>query len=230
MQHQQPIPLHPPASPIAIKSSGSNPRSSSAALAGSPPITISSSSLQPTLSTSAPSHYTTPIHHWPAHSSRAESDQPQGAHQHPAVPDFVGQAATQPGDGDAAGGVKTGKSEDPSPSAMRDGSGRLRGRSSSRHSLHWSDSHESLVWSSHEDLAQLAPDRASADGVEQPPGEGFTSETKQCCNPMYLAQPLHYLVHSAVSVPASVSVCRQVVFRSECVEAQDTSQLWACKD
>ena len=159
-------------------------------------------------------------HNWPAHNSRAESDQPQRAHQHPGVPDFVGQAATQPGDGDAAGGVKTGKSEDPSSSAMRDGSRRLRGRSSSRHSLHWSDSHESLVWSSQEDLAQLAPDRASADGVEQPPGEGFTSETKQCCNPMYLALPLLYLV--CTDTHTERSVC------SAALQALQGNQISSC--
>ena len=64
-----------------------------------------------------------------------------------------------------------------------------KGNSDSRgtagHSIHWNDSRDSL-WSSQENLAQLVPDRASKDGVEQSPeAVSFTGQhfcILQCCH------------------------------------------------
>jgi len=77
---------------------------------------------------------------------------------------------------EAGRGTRTASSQAPRLSALHGSRSRSRGnlRSDSRHNIRWNDSSESLVWSSQEDLAQLLPDRASADGVERPPQEGFS--------------------------------------------------------
>jgi len=130
--------------------------------------------LQPNLSSSAPTESQSHMHQWAAKRSKAGQDPPsEQDHQTTAS---HGDQADQNGDAEADRGTRTASSQAPRPSALHGSRSRSRGnlRSDSRHSIRWNDSSESLAWSAQEDLAQLLPDRASADGVERPPQEGFS--------------------------------------------------------
>ena len=130
--------------------------------------------LQPNLSSSAPTDSQSDMHRWAAKRSRAGQDPPREQDHQTRAPH--GDQADQNGDAEAGRGTRTASSQARRLSALHGSRSRSRGnlRSDSRHNIRWNDSSESLVWSSQEDLAQLLPDRASADGVERPPQEGFS--------------------------------------------------------
>ncbi len=144
---------------------------------------IPSSHQQPNLSNSAPSHSDSPLHQWGASSKRPRTD--HELYQQPG-PSHANQADLN-GHGEAGRGAHAGhSSQAPRQSALHSSRSKSRGdfRSDGRRSIRWNNSHESLAWSSQEDLAQLQPDRASADGVERPPEEGFTGQPilEVCCH------------------------------------------------
>lgn len=147
--------------------------------ADTPPMAIPMAHLQPNLSSSAPTDSQSHMHQWAAKRSKAGQDPPREQdHQTKAL--HGNQAdrhqADQNGDAEAGRGTQAASSQAPRLSALHGSRSRSRGnlRSDSRHNIRWNDSSESLAWSSQEDLAQLLPDRASADGVERPPQEGFS--------------------------------------------------------
>ncbi len=142
--------------------------------ADTPPMAIPMAHLQPNLSSSAPTDSQSHMHRWAAKRSRAGQDPPREQDHQTRAPH--GDQADQNGDAEAGRGTRTASSQAPRLSALHGSRSRSRGnlRSDSRHNIRWNDSSESLAWSSQEDLAQLLPDRASADGVERPPQEGFS--------------------------------------------------------
>ena len=139
----------------------------------SQPMSISSPSRQPAsfhspVSSSAPADSRQHVHRWAGlsrqgshHASVHQLPQASPAGQHE-------QASSS-----AAAGGKGSQPAAPRPSALHATSsssskGKSDGRGDGGHSIPWNDSRDSL-WSSQEDLAQLVPDRASKDGVEQSP-------------------------------------------------------------
>ena len=130
--------------------------------------------LQPNLSSSAPTGSQSHMHQWAAKRSKAGQNPLREQDNQTRAPH--GDQADQNGDAEAGRGTCTASSQAPRLSALHGSRSRSRGnlRSDSRHNIRWNDSSESLAWSTQEDLAQLLPDRASADGVERPPQEGFS--------------------------------------------------------
>ena len=137
----------------------------------SQPMSIPSPSQQPAIlqspvSSSAPADSRQHVHHW-AGLSRQGNDN-ASAHQLPQA-----SPAGQHEQAASSTVATAGKGSQPAPrhSALHASSsskGRSDGRADGGHSIRWNDSQDSL-WSSQEDLAQLVPDRASKDGVEQSP-------------------------------------------------------------
>lgn len=173
-QHQPHLLQHPmqpqgshgaqtPSSPSTQLTSGSPiPQPSSTPMSipsGSPP---QPSSEQAPESSSAPPDLRGHIHHWAKQSSHSREDSPVALHQLPqASPSLHFEQGSASNEGHHA--VRC--------SAMhgsRSSRGKADGGSGHGHGIRWSGSKESLL-SSHEDLAQLVPDRASKGGVEQAP-------------------------------------------------------------
>ena len=169
--HQEPNLPVPPESPFAM---GTHQPPNTSSHAGSPAWSIPPAHHQPTLSSSAPTDSHSYMHQWAAKRSRPSQDHPQEPHQQPRAspPD----EAEQNGDGEAGQGAHPPQAQAPPLSALHGGRSRSRANlaSESRQHIRWNDSRESLAWSSQEDLTQLLPDRASTDGVERPPQEGFS--------------------------------------------------------
>lgn len=144
---------------------------------GTPPMAIPMAHLQPNLSSSAPTESQSHMHQWAAKRGKAGQDPPrEQVHQTRAS---HGDQADQNGDAETGRGTRAAPSLAPRLSALHGSRSRSRGnlRSDSRQNIRWNDSSESLAWSSQEDLAQLVPDRASADGVERPPQQGFSVDS-----------------------------------------------------
>ncbi|DBB06489.1 TPA: hypothetical protein ACH3X1_012041 [Trebouxia sp. C0004] len=174
---QQPLLHQHPAPPKSPFATSEHQPPATPGHAGTLPMGIPTAHLQPNLSSSAPTDSQSHLHQWAAKRSTAGQDPPcdQG-HQTRAS---HGDQADQNGDAEAGRGTRTASSQAPRLPALHGSRSRSRGNlgSDSRYSIRWNDSSESLAWSSQEELAQLLPDRASADGVERPPQEGFSVDS-----------------------------------------------------
>lgn len=134
------------------------------------------------------------MHQWAAKRGKAGQDPPrEQVHQTRAS---HGDQADQNGDAETGRGTRAAPSLAPRLSALHGSRSRSRGnlRSDSRQNIRWNDSSESLAWSSQEDLAQLVPDRASADGVERPPQQGFSGGSTGLLCKIGVATDMH-IVH-----------------------------------
>ena len=138
------------------------PQSSSSPMSipsGSPP---QPSGEQAPESSSAPSDLCGHIHRWAKHASNNQGNSPAALHQLPqASPSchFEQGSASNEGHHAARRSALHGS---------RSGRGKVDSGSGHGHGIRWNGSRDSLL-SSHEDLAQLVPDRASKGGVEQAP-------------------------------------------------------------
>lgn len=178
-----------------------------------------SSSQQSPESSSAPSDLRDHIHCWPQHTSNNQEDSPAAMHQLPqASPSCHFEQGTASHEGHHA--VRR--------SALhhhRSSRRKADGGSGHGHGIRWNDSRESLL-SSHDDLAQLVPDRASKGGVEQAPE--VASFTGQLCTSLTRRTdlPCTYPPHSALEGLSVSSLPRfGIVIRHHALTADVASLL-----
>lgn len=186
-------PPSPPSPPSSQLSQGTPlPQASSSPMSIPSAAHPQPSSQQAPNSSSAPSDLRGHIHCWPQHTSNNQEDSPAALHQLPqASPSRHFEQGTASHEGHHA--VRRSALHHSRSSRGKFDSGPGHGHG---HGIRWNDSRESLL-SSHDDLAQLVPDRASKGGVEQAPEvASFTGQLLHHSSPdQTCPAPTHRIVH-----------------------------------
>lgn len=166
-----------PSSPFAQVANGEILDQTSSKSMSIPNPSPQPASLQSPAASSAPTDLRGHIHCWPDHGSSQLENGHEPAHQLPHAAPPIGQfeqgSMSHAADGQGHHVVRRSALH-----GIRSSQHRGDGRApAGGHGIQWNDSRDSL-WSSQEDLAQLVPDRASKDGVEQSPeAVSFTGQT-----------------------------------------------------
>ena len=150
----------PPSTGLTNGTSVPQPSSSPVSIpSGSPPQPSSEHAPE---SSSAPSDLRGHVHRWAKHTSNSQEDSPAALHQLPqASPSCHFEQGSASNEGHHA-------ARRPALHGSRSSRAKADSGAGHGHGIKWNDSRDSLL-SSHEDLAQLVPDRASKGGVEQAP-------------------------------------------------------------
>lgn len=186
--------MQPHGSHSAVTNGNPVPQPSSSSVSipsGSPP---QPSSEQAPESSSCPSDLRGHIHQWAKHSSNSQGVSPATLHHLPQASSschFEQGAASNEGHHAVRRSTLHGS---------RSSRGKADSGSGHGHGIRWNDSRDNLL-SSHEDLAQLVPDRASKGGVEQAPEDASSTGQHLCTflrRPhLYLAHTLHYVLENS---------------------------------